>query len=99
MMCALLLAMQLAGQSAHARYANASTAIMSPTVVASWYAQQEADGSNRLQLVVLWRGNPAWWRQPGCVGSCGNEDYTVQYGSVDLTVIRSRKADSNRQRT
>jgi hypothetical protein len=65
---------------------SATTAIMSPTVVATWYAHREGTGANRLQLVILWRGSVAWWAQPGCIGSCGSADYTVKYGSVRLTV-------------
>jgi hypothetical protein len=67
---------------------------MSPTVVATWYAQQEAKGGNRLQLVILWRGSVAWWAHPGCIGSCGRPDYTVEYGSVRLTVRLDAVKDS-----
>src|SRR5262245_41787455 len=63
-----------------------ATQVMSPTVVASWYVQQEPNQPNRLQLVVLWRGTPAWWRRGSCIGSCGNADYVIQYGSVQLTL-------------
>jgi hypothetical protein len=63
-----------------------ATQVMSPTVVASWYVRQARNQPNRLQLVVLWRGTPAWWNHPGCIGSCGAADYTVQYGPVDLTL-------------
>jgi hypothetical protein len=63
-----------------------ATGIMSPTVVATWYVQQETGGTNRLELVILWRGNVAWWEQPGYIGGSGNTDYTIQYGSVRLSV-------------
>jgi hypothetical protein len=83
---AILAASAMQAQAAHVENMGVMTQVMSPTVVASWYVQQETDGSNRLQLLVLWRGTPAWWRQPGCIGSCGNKDYTVQYGPVQLSL-------------
>jgi hypothetical protein len=86
MMCAFLVAIGINAQGPFVQNAMSSTQVMSPTVVASWYVQQEANQPNRLQLVVLWRGTPAWWRQPGCIGSCGDADPTVQYGSVHLTI-------------
>jgi hypothetical protein len=55
--------------------------------VASWYAAPQADRSDALQLVVLWRGRPAWWQQPGCIGGCGaGTDYVIEYGHVRLTL-------------
>jgi hypothetical protein len=85
-MWAFLVAIGIDAQGPFVQDAMPATQVMSPTVVASWYVQQERGQPNRLQLVVLWRGAPAWWKQPGCIGSCGDADYTVQYGSVHLTV-------------
>jgi len=83
---AIVAASAVYSQAAHVENKGVMTQVMSPTVVASWYVQQETDGSNRLLLLVLWRGTPAWWRQPGCIGSCGTTDYTVQYGPVQLSL-------------
>jgi hypothetical protein len=86
-----LVALGIGAQGGRVQYAGPATQepatqVMSPTVVASWYVQQDADRLNRLQLVVLWRGTPAWWRHGGCIGSCGSADMTIQYGSVHLTL-------------
>jgi hypothetical protein len=86
MIWAFLIAIGIDAQGPFGQNAMSSTQVMSPTVVATWYAQQQPNQPNRLQFVVLWRGSAAWWRRGGCIGSCGDADYTVQYGSVHLTL-------------
>jgi len=39
---------------------NASR-VISPAVVATWIAEQQRSGAQRLEVLVLWRGRPAWF--------------------------------------
>lgn len=89
---AALVAAAAINQSGHVVYHGAATQVMSPTVVATWYARGENDSTNRLLLVILWRGSTAWWRQPGGIRIDG-DNYSIVYGFVRLTVRYDSKEE------
>jgi hypothetical protein len=60
-----------------AGFAMSSHRTVSPTVVASWYAQ---DG--RLTLLVLWRGNPGWFMRAESGGGGGGGDGTRVFQQI-----------------
>jgi hypothetical protein len=66
-----------------------ATSVISPVVVAQWFTTRGA-GAEELALLVLWRGAPGWFLQPGGSGSSGstnNVDYTwIKYGDVSLSL-------------
>jgi hypothetical protein len=64
---------------------SGGTMVMSPTVVATWFPQQQPDGSDQLKLLVLWRGSPGWFLQPGSIRG-DKARQIIQYGTVRLTL-------------
>lgn len=63
----------------------AHSAVMSPSVEATW-AVVEQGGENRLELLVLWRGQPGWFqRQPAGFTNNGVEQ-TIVRGLIRLTM-------------
>ena len=64
--------------------------VLSPTVVASWIAEQEASGTAQLRLLVLWRGRPGWFLGGGPSGGGGSGlgrgvmTRRLHFGGVDL---------------
>jgi hypothetical protein len=44
---------------------TSGTAILSPTVAATWYALEAGAEPPELIFTVLWRGDPGWYRIPG----------------------------------
>lgn len=65
------------------------TGVISPVVVAQWFTNRKA-GVEELELLVLWRGTPGWFLQPGGIGGSRAPDspaYTwIKYGDVTLSL-------------
>jgi dienelactone hydrolase len=55
----------LAGQVVGTAHVLDQMSILSPTVVMTSFIERGADGQERLELVVLWRGSPAWFLASG----------------------------------
>ncbi len=67
-----------------------ATSVISPVVVAQWFTNRKT-GVEELELLVLWRGAPGWFLQPGGAGGSfsgtGTQNYTwIKYGSVSLSL-------------
>lgn len=66
-----------------------ATGVISPVVVAQWFASR-TNRVEELELLVLWRGTPGWFLQPGGSGESGGAlgtHYTwIKYGAVDLSL-------------
>ena len=66
-----------------------ATSVISPVVVGQWFANR-LNGKEILELLVLWRGTPGWFRQPGGVGDSGGDPGShhtwLKYGVVDLSL-------------
>jgi hypothetical protein len=66
-----------------------ATSVISPVVVAQWFTSRKA-GVEELALLVLWRGTPGWFLQPGGSGGSRASDspaYTwIKYGEVSLSL-------------
>ena len=66
-----------------------ATGVISPVVVAQWFTNRKA-GVEELELLVLWRGMPGWFLQPG--GSGGSDSGTgshstwIKYGAVSVSL-------------
>jgi hypothetical protein len=89
----------LRGGVGHAQPSNApisghftlgATSVISPVVVAEWFASRQAS-TEQLELLVLWRGSPGWFLQPGGSGGSGSgangPHYTwIKYGNVTLSL-------------
>ena len=56
---------------------SSPTSIISPVVMASWFTARAANGVEQLELLVLWRGMPGWFLDPG--GSGGSGGGTAPY--------------------
>src|SRR5688572_29417990 len=73
---------------------NSGTAPVSPSVMATEMSDVDAAGRGTLQLLILWRGSPGWFRQGGGSGgggSMGGPNPTIRsecisQGGVNLTV-------------
>jgi len=65
----------------------------SAVALATWVVRAESDGAHRLKLLVLWRGQPGWWRGPGS-GSGGGSGSTIrwtgQHGGVEVRLELDR---------
>src|SRR5437868_1960036 len=83
--------------SAHARAQTSagSNRVISPSVVAYWQQHDDADGTGRLDLLVLWRGTPGWFMRGGGTSGGGGMNggfvewsgyHTMTYGDVSLTI-------------
>jgi len=57
--------------------------ILSPTVVMTSFTERSADGQERLELVVLWRGSPAWFLESG--GSSTQSSRSQDFDRVTFT--------------
>jgi len=89
----------LRGGVGHAQRSNApisgqftfgATGVISSVVVAEWFTSRRAS-TEQLELLVLWRGSPGWFLQPGGSGHSGSgaddPHYTwIKYGSVTLSL-------------
>jgi len=74
---------------------SSSSRVVSPTVVATYRAHENGDGTTILDLVVLWRGSPGWFMRvngsssgSGLYGGFG-QTYSYQwaaYGGITLMV-------------
>ena len=53
------------------RNPGGGTSVISPVVVARWFTNRKAE-VEELELLVLWRGTPGWFLQPGGSGSSGS---------------------------
>ena len=88
LVCSLALGITLTAPQSNA--GGAASLMLSPTVVATWFADQPV-GAHRghLQLLVLWRGTPAWFLtgdgdvRGGSHRTNGTQQ-TVQFGDVVL---------------
>ena len=72
------------------RSSGGATSVISPVVVAQWFTSRRGT-TEQLELLVLWRGTPGWFLQPGGSGGSGfgasSPDYTwIKYGSVTLSL-------------
>ena len=56
---------------------NSGTAPVSPSVMATQMGSVDAGGRGTLQLLVLWRGSPAWFLKGGGPSSSGGGGSTV----------------------
>ena len=73
---------------------NSGTAPVSPSVMATEMAVVDASGRGTLQLLILWRGSPGWFRQGGGSGAGGSigpgqsmiRSEWISQGGVNLTV-------------
>ena len=73
---------------------NSGTAPVSPSVMATEMTVVDAAGRGTLQLLILWRGSPGWFRQGGGTGGGGSmgpgqttiRSEWISQGGVDLTV-------------
>ena len=67
------------------------TQVISPAVVATWVTEGSAGESDRLQLLVLWRGTPGWFLRPGGSSvyggqSAGRYQQTITQGGFKFTL-------------
>jgi len=65
--------------------------MISPVVVANWFVERQADGSEWLQLLVLWRGSVGWFLRPGESsvsggGLGGRSQTTMTYAGLRFTL-------------
>ena len=71
------------------RNSGGATSVISPVVVAQWFTNRR-DGVEELELLVLWRGTPGWFLQPGGSGGSGaatGDHHTwLKFGAVDLSL-------------
>ena len=68
---------------------SSPTRVLSPSVVASWFAERAAPGSEQLRVLILWRGEPGWFLRGGSMSDrevAGRLHRTISYGSITLTV-------------
>ena len=91
-----------AGQSSSPQalilFSSMPTRIISPAVVASWITERSVGGSERLRLLVLWRGTPGWFLRPGGSNvsggqSAGRYHQTITQGGLTFTL----EYDSSKQ--
>jgi hypothetical protein len=82
---------QSSGQSTVTMESRSSTtSVISPVVMATWFAERR-DGTTQLDLLVLWRGPPGWFTQPGGSGGRGGgssrpQSAWITHGALTLTV-------------
>ena len=50
---------------------SSPTSVISPVVMASWFTSRAPNGVEQLELLVLWRGTPGWFLDPGGSGGSG----------------------------
>jgi hypothetical protein len=94
------LLLPLAGQIPDRPGASSNgTRVISPVALVTWFARSEGDGRQVADLVVLWRGTPAWFTRGAGGGSSssgggGSETVhtAVRYGGLELTVTFDRSA-------
>lgn len=71
------------------RNPGGATGIISPVVVAQWFTNRKA-GVEELELLVLWRGTPGWFLQPGGSGGsdsgAGSHNTWMKYGAVSVSL-------------
>lgn len=79
-----------------------SNRVLSPTTVAYWQQRDNGDGTGFLDVLVLWRGTPAWFlRGNGTSGGGGGHigfgrasiTHWMTYGDVTLTVDLSSRSN------
>lgn len=73
--------------------------VMSPTVVGSWVAHPQASfPAAVLDLLVLWRGSPAWWKGSYHASSGGGRANAMwlrmRYGDMDFDIDLDRSTGS-----
>ena len=75
------------GPSQRSFRTQSATQVVSPTVMATWVVSV-TDGARVLQLLVLWRGTPAWFARGGGGVSGGGDGRrytsTLRYGGLEL---------------
>lgn len=85
----------LAAVAAHAQTSAGSNRVISPTVVAYSQQHDSGDGTNSLDLLVLWRGTPGWFMRgdASAGGDSGRGGFghwtmthTMSYGDIRLTI-------------
>ena len=95
-----VLALIVAASASRSARATAQTSagsnrVLSPAVVSYWQSRDNGDGTGVLDLLVLWRGSPAWFtRGSGSSGGGGSSGgfgrwYAYQwmsYGDITLTI-------------
>ena len=97
LLCALGLVATLSAQGPPPRPprppASASTQsgdqVVSPVAMATWVARRASDGGRVLELLVLWRGTPAWFARGSGSGASGGGDgrrvnKTIRRGELTL---------------
>ena len=71
------------------RNTGGGTGGISPVVVAQWFTNRVA-GVEELELLILWRGSPGWFMQPGGYGDSGGAPGThrtwMRVGAVDVSM-------------
>jgi len=60
---------------------SSPTSIISPEVMATWFTTRAANGVEQLELLVLWRGMPGWFLDPGGSGGSGGAQLPTTLGS------------------
>jgi hypothetical protein len=73
----VLVAASSSDQAKATGYWSNPTSVISPVVMASWFTARGPSGPEQLELLVLWRGTPAWFFDPG--GSGGSGGGTAPY--------------------
>ena len=73
------------------------TQTVSPTVVATHVAGFTSEGARVLELLVLWRGSPAWFTRASGSGTSGGGDgrrynSTLRYGGLELQLEFDRQS-------
>jgi hypothetical protein len=68
---------------------SSATRVISPVALVTWVAHYGADGTQTLDLLVLWRGAPGWFAKGAGSGtsSGGNSESfhsTIRYGGLEL---------------
>lgn len=63
--------------------------VVSPVAMATWVARRASDGGRVLELLVLWRGTPAWFARGTGSGASGGGDgrrvnKTIRRGDLTL---------------
>jgi len=95
MFVALALIATLARAEQGSRAMGPGTEVISPTVEISVIADERADGTGELELLVLWRGAAGWFLRPGSLtaGRSTNEGHshlTINRGDLHLTLEYDR---------
>jgi hypothetical protein len=85
----------VAGQQLYRSSTGPGTQVISPAVEISVITEGQADGTDNLELLVLWRGAAGWFLRPGSMTSGGGTSeghsrLTIRRGDLQLTLEYDR---------